>query len=667
VGAAGDDHDAADLADEAAGVDGLGLEAAGLGVADLHAAEAPAQHRRGHERGDDRDHDDDRVHLDGEDAEAEADGRDDDLHGAAGVHAEAHGEALPVRQAGGPGADVDAADLAGAGEAEHDEADDGDLGLGDAGEVDLDAGGGEEDRGEEARGGHLEGVGDLLAEARGLTDEDADGEGAEHGLDAHLVGEGGAAEGEGDDEGHLGVGAADALVDAGDDLGDDRDADGEHEAEEQQGAADRLGDRERVDGAGGGEAGDDGQHDPADGVVGHGGGEDQLADVAADQLEVHEHLGDHRDRADAHGHGHEHGEDGALVGVGEVGVGEQEAEGDAGGERDADAEARDDEGVLAAALDEADVGLEAGGEDEEQDAEPRDDGEQVGLALVRREHVVLDVGGERAEHGGAEHDAGDELADDGGLAELAHDLAEEAGGEEEHRDLQQQQEHRVVGSDLSTVGAAAAAAGPASASSASAEAARVMGVSRGSEHVAPAEVEGDGADGGGRGAGGGRRREGQGSTSLRRQEVVDLRGGAVAEEAEGLARIWASVRAPCWTRVARTRRWARESSARAPPRRRGSGRTMMSVLVWGSMRAAICQYCRACWRLPAVMRPKCANHSSPGSRRRSERVKGARRRWRTGARRARKRRPRPLTRWRARSMASRKAGDSGSTRMTSPK
>src|SRR5690606_4245668 len=155
VGVTSDEEDAPDLADEAAGGDRLGLEPAGLGLADLDPREGPPQHRRGHQRGDDRDDDDDRVELDGEDAEAEADGGDDEAHAAASVHAEAHGEPLPVGEAGHPGAEVDAGDLASAGEAEGGEADERDLGGGDARKVDLDAGRGEEDRGEEGVGGHL--------------------------------------------------------------------------------------------------------------------------------------------------------------------------------------------------------------------------------------------------------------------------------------------------------------------------------------------------------------------------------------------------------------------------------------------------------------------------------------------------------------------------------
>src|SRR5690606_39057139 len=91
-----------------------------------------------------------------------------------------------------------------------------------------------------------------------------------------------------------------------------------------------------------------------------------------------------------------------------------------------------------------DVGLEPGDDDEEEDAEPRDDREQVGLVLDRREDVLLDLGRERAEDRGAEDDAGRELADHGGLLDLAQQLAEEAGGGEQQRELEQEDDDGVV-------------------------------------------------------------------------------------------------------------------------------------------------------------------------------------------------------------------------------
>jgi hypothetical protein len=59
-------------------------------------------------------------------------GGDDDLHGAAGVHAEAQGEALPVRDPAPPRAEVARRRTCSAGDAEDAEADLHDLGVGDA-------------------------------------------------------------------------------------------------------------------------------------------------------------------------------------------------------------------------------------------------------------------------------------------------------------------------------------------------------------------------------------------------------------------------------------------------------------------------------------------------------------------------------------------------------
>src|SRR6185436_20338118 len=69
-------------------------------------------------------------------------------------------------------------------------------------------------------------------------------------------------------------------------------ADGQAEGEEQEGAGDARADRLEVDRAGGGDARDHRDDDPGHGVVEDRRGEDELADVAADDADLHQRHGD---------------------------------------------------------------------------------------------------------------------------------------------------------------------------------------------------------------------------------------------------------------------------------------------------------------------------------------------------------------------------------------
>jgi hypothetical protein len=66
------------------------------------------------------------------------------------------------------------------------------------------------------------------------------------------------------------------------------------------------------------------------------GGDDGLADVAPHQVQVHEHLGDHRDRRDGHGRGHEQREDQPVRRVGQQEVREVLSQDEPARERDQD-------------------------------------------------------------------------------------------------------------------------------------------------------------------------------------------------------------------------------------------------------------------------------------------------------------------------------------------
>ena len=89
--------------------------------------------------------------------------------------------------------------------------------------------------------------------------------------------------------------------------------DGHGERKEDRQAADGSDDARGRDLTGRRKAGEDREHDPPDDIVGHAGGNRDLAEVATHQAELAEDLGDHRECGDGKGGGDEQGENGAIA------------------------------------------------------------------------------------------------------------------------------------------------------------------------------------------------------------------------------------------------------------------------------------------------------------------------------------------------------------------
>ena len=204
-----------------------------------------------------------------------------------------------------------------------------------------------------------------------------------------------------------------------------------------------------LDGGLGRDARDHGDDDPRQRVVEDGGGEDELAEVAADHADLHQHHGHDLDRGDRQRRAEEqrrHQPRGVRRDeAGRQGIGQR----DAAGEGDGDAEQRGRHHGPAAAVDQREIGFHAGQQQQQQDADLRD----------RIDHVLerLGVSGKtRSRHSGSsgaeyrrsEQHAGQQLAEDRGLADArscprrAHGRRTAAGSARPQRSLSNDQPPR---------------------------------------------------------------------------------------------------------------------------------------------------------------------------------------------------------------------------------
>ena len=122
-------------------------------------------------------------------------------------------------------------------------------------------------------------------------------------------------------------------------------------------------------------------------------------------------------------------------GSGSIDVGQQLAEQNAAQERHDDPGDRDAERGSARAAHDRQIGLHAGQQQQQQNAELRDRVDHRLLLGARRKQRMLQLGPERTENRGTEQDAGDQLAHDRRLADPLHQLAHQPAADEQDNDL----------------------------------------------------------------------------------------------------------------------------------------------------------------------------------------------------------------------------------------
>ena len=221
-------------------------------------------------------------------------------------------------------------------------------------------------------------------------------------------------------------------------------AHGEADGQEQRREPDAHADMLEVHRTVGGDAGDDGDDDPGQAVVEDGGGQDELAEVAPDGADLHQHHGDDLDRRDGQRRAEEERGHQARRARGDQLCRQRIGQGHAADERHRDAEQRCRDHRPALAVHQSEVGLHAGQQQQEQNTDLRDG---IDHALERRrfgKNQVPQLRQHGAEDRGAEQHARQQLAEDRRLADAGHALADQPAEKQQQDQLGREDRRRVV-------------------------------------------------------------------------------------------------------------------------------------------------------------------------------------------------------------------------------
>ena len=309
-------------------------------------------------------------------------------------------------------------------------------------QVGTQAGEAEKHRHEQAADQPAQPLVDLPGQDRRFPDHDARNERAEHGMHADQMRDHRHHAHQEQDHGDDGSGADEMVVGPADQPEGEPAADRKTHRQEGEGAEQRLADGIDVERALRGEAEDDGDDDPADGVVDDGSRDNDLADVAAHKIHfAHDHRHDLHRRDRKRGAEKQRCHE-ACFRMRQQVLRQELAERKAAGKGHDDAGDRDGDRGPADLAHQLEVGLHAGQQQQQENTELRDAIEQGLLRAGRRKDRGLCLRPEPAEQRGAQDQAAEQLADHGGLADPLHQFAEPASDRDQQGYLDQQQEFR---------------------------------------------------------------------------------------------------------------------------------------------------------------------------------------------------------------------------------
>ena len=187
------------------------------------------------------------------------------------------------------------------------------------------------------------------------------------------------------------------------------------------------------------------KHRPACDVVDHSGGEDRLTELPTHEVEVHQDLGQHRDRRDGKGGGHEEGENRSIRWVDEKTVRQCKSQSQTRDEGNHETAHRDSESYTEATPNQGQIRLEPGDDEEQHHSDQGHDLEHVTLGLGLGQDPLADPRHQSREDRRAQDHPGQDLADHRRLTHPLCQTAEEAGSGEQHRDLYHELQHLTVG------------------------------------------------------------------------------------------------------------------------------------------------------------------------------------------------------------------------------
>src|SRR5215831_15447991 len=214
--------------------------------------------------------------------------------------------------------------------------------------------------------------------------------------------------------------------------------DGEAENEKDRGADQTLCEGRQINPAMQCEPQDYRHDDPTDRVVDDRGSDDHLADGAAKKADLANYHRNDLYGRDRQGDSEKQCCDQPLLGIGQHRVGQQLAEQNTTEEGHDDPGGRHAKRGGARAADHPQIGLHAGQQEQQQNAELSYGVDHRLLVGARRKQGVLKGGPEGTQGRRAEQDAGDQLAHDWGLANPLHRLAHQPPACEQYDDLQQE-------------------------------------------------------------------------------------------------------------------------------------------------------------------------------------------------------------------------------------
>ncbi len=290
--------------------------------------------------------------------------------------------------------------------------------------VGVEAGEGEEDRREERSDHAAQLRRDPLGQNRGLADEDAGEEGAQHRLDPQPVSDQRHRAHQHEDEADDRVFADKVIVDdtnrPRDQPAPDRQAPGDEQGQRCESRSERCG----AVGARAREGEDGRDEEPAQRILEDRRRNDDLPEVPAREVHV---AHDHRknlNRRDRERDAKEKGADQPPARIGQQRRGQRKPERDAENERHADAHHRDADRGSPDPSHQADVGIHACQQQEQQDAEIGDAVEHRLLRRAGRKDCMLGIWPNEADERRSQQNAGNQLPDHGGLAQSLRCLAE---------------------------------------------------------------------------------------------------------------------------------------------------------------------------------------------------------------------------------------------------
>ena len=284
----------------------------------------------------------------------------------------------------------------------------------------------------------------VIGENGRFPDQHAGHESAQHGAYPQKLGEKGEAAHDHQDHGDDGKIAAEIVVDPADGGEDQPAAGGKTEDKKQRDTGHGLAELEPVYAMAAparlaGDAKGDGDDHPAHRVFHDGGGDDDLAQIAAHEIHLPHHHGHDLDGRDGKCGAQEQGRhqppvSGAAEEKGRTELAQQKT----AGKGKSDAAKRDGHGGETGPSHQLEIGLHAGKEQKHQDADLRQAVDHAFLRRIGRKDESLRFRPYPAEQGWSQDDSGQQRSHQGGLADPLHALAQHPAHHQQQHDLRDQ-------------------------------------------------------------------------------------------------------------------------------------------------------------------------------------------------------------------------------------